>query len=1078
MNTHKLRYQVEVIINEQPTTMFADTGADVCVMSLENAEKLQLPLNRTRMKIRPFGSKSVRCKGSYIGPAMYGNAVANVCIYVVDKKVETLLSGPASEELGIIKLHTKAKANTIRCVDQPAEANHPQNLFPELFSGTGILNDYQVKLHIDENVRPVAEPPRPIPFHLQHRHREEINHMEEVGVIEEHHGPAPWVSNTVIALKDDGVIRLTVDMRNPNKAIQPTNLPIPRAEEVRARLAGCRLFSKCDFKTAFHQLELDPDSRYITVFHDGNNRLMRYTRLTMGTSPASGELNKALTPLFRDLPGAHVIHDDLILATEKEAQHEDLLKSVMEVIAKSGMTLNPGKCHFRKSSIPFWGMIISADGVRPDPAKVDALRSASQPRNKSEVMSFLCMVQSNAEFIPGLSQKTENLRALTKKHARFSWTKECQAEFKSLRDSLHEDAVLRYYDQNDPTYLFVDAHNTGLAALLCQGKTPDTARVVACASRTTTGVERRYPQIDLESMAIDFALRRYRQYLVGGPIVPIFTDHKPLVAIFNSKRKGSVRTQRIQLRHQDIPYSVQWQPGKFNPADYLSRHATPLTDAPKTWRKETHELEKTIWCLQLSPYTEAVSMDRILKETTRDATLKQLTNCLQRGRIPGDMQNLNPYRKVLDELTTSEAGLILKGERIVLPEMLWKTAVEKAHQGGHPGTSGLKRRIRTHFWFPKMDQVIEEKVAACAGCQLFTKKTTKALTSPQRTPNKVWEEVNIDLFGPMPNNKHILVAQDGLSRFPAATVVSSTAAKPVLKALDNIYGNYGNPEAHRTDNGPPFNSAAFEEFSMKRGIDHKKVYEYHPQGNPAETFMKPLGKAVKIANLNKMPVEQAVNDLLSAYRSTPHPATGEAPGEMMFRHGYKGDFPRREVSETEMEAARQHDQRQKEERQQKVNSSVRHRESLLVPGQRVLIANEKRRSKFDPLYEPHEYVVINCANNDVIAEREDGVRRRRHINDVKPIPSSYSFSPPRRKVHLWSQSTAASPQPDQARTTTAGENSQEANAPLTQQQMPLQPSPQQPPPASQQVHVPQQVTLAAEWKRAVQAPAYLKDYVM
>jgi transposase InsO family protein len=67
-------------------------------------------------------------------------------------------------------------------------------------------------------------------------------------------------------------------------------------------------------------------------------------------------------------------------------------------------------------------------------------------------------------------------------------------------------------------------------------------------------------------------------------------------------------------------------------------------------------------------------------------------------------------------------------------------------------------------------------------------------------------------------------------------VVSSTAAKPVLKALGNIYDSYGNPEVHRTDNGPPFSSAAFDEFSANRGIEHKKVYEYHPQGNPADIY--------------------------------------------------------------------------------------------------------------------------------------------------------------------------------------------------------------------------------------------------
>ena len=88
--------------------------------------------------------------------------------------------------------------------------------------------------------------------------------------------------------------------------------------------------------------------------------------------------------------------------------------------------MNAKKCFFLKLSIPFWGMIIGRDGVKPDPEKVDALRTVSPPTDKSEAMSFLCMIQSSTEFIPNLSQKTENLRELTKKNKRFIWTKECQ----------------------------------------------------------------------------------------------------------------------------------------------------------------------------------------------------------------------------------------------------------------------------------------------------------------------------------------------------------------------------------------------------------------------------------------------------------------------------------------------------------------------------------------------------------------------------------------------------------------------------------------------------------------------------
>ena len=87
-----------------------------------------------------------------------------------------------------------------------------------------------------------------------------------------------------------------------------------------------------------------------------------------------------------------------------------------------------------------------------------------------------------------------------------------------------------------------------------------------------------------------------------------------------------------------------------------------------------------------------------------------------------------------------------------------------------------------------------------------------------------------------------------LTRFPAAEIVNSTSGEPVLKSLDNIHSNFGIPTSHRTDNGPPFNSQKFTDFSNSKGIIHNKVYPYHPQANPVETFMKPLGKAMKIAH--------------------------------------------------------------------------------------------------------------------------------------------------------------------------------------------------------------------------------------
>jgi hypothetical protein len=75
------------------------------------------------------------------------------------------------------------------------------------------------------------------------------------------------------------------------------------------------------------------------------------------------------------------------------------------------------------------------------------------------------------------------------------------------------------------------------------------------------------------------------------------------------------------------------------------------------------------------------------------------------------------------------------------------------------------------------------------------------------------------------------------------------------------------------------------------GVECDRSYPYRPQSNPVKTWMKPLGKCLKIANMNKKCKEKAIRELLMAYRTTPHPATGLSPGEMLFWHGYRGSFP-------------------------------------------------------------------------------------------------------------------------------------------------------------------------------------------
>ena len=151
--------------------------------------------------------------------------------------------------------------------------------------------------------------------------------------------------------------------------------------------------------------------------------------------------------------------------------------------------------------------------------------------------------------------------------------------------------------------------------------------------------------------------------------------------------------------------------------------------------------------------------------------------------------------------------------------------------------------------------------------------------------------VAVDLFGPMPSSHHVVVVQDLASRYPSAKIVSSTKAAKVLPALTDIYNTLGNPEQQISDSGPPFNSKEMEDFAAKRNISLQKIPPLHPAADPVETFMRPLGKAMKIAYHNKVPENDALNHLLMNYRDTPHPAIGVAPAAMLFRNAHQSNFP-------------------------------------------------------------------------------------------------------------------------------------------------------------------------------------------
>ena len=533
-----------------------------------------------------------------------------------------------------------------------------------------------------------------------------------------------------------------------------------------------------------------------------------------------------------------------------------------------------------------------------------------------------------------------------------------------------------------------------------QGKTFQDARPVAVASRTTSMSEKHCPQLDLEAASLDFGLRRFREYVVGSPhLIKVITDHKPLIPIFNERRKGSIRTERIKLNHQDVPFIVEHCKGKLNPMDYMSRHAQNLSELPPHQRKECNELNNLLYMLHTTPIVDHISLGEISRKTSEDAVLSKLKKVVKEGKSFIDKHESPELKKIspiLSELSVTANGILFKDDRIVLPTELQHKAISLAHRGAHPGQSGIERRLRYHFFFHGMFDKVKKFVQGCEECSMFTDKKTKEPLKHHKVPKKCWETVAVDLFGPMPSSKHIVVVQDIGSRYPAAKLVSSTKADKVIPAMKEIYNEYGSPEVQISDNGPPFNSEKMRQFTSSHGIETRFSAPYFPSQNPAETFMKTVGKSMKIANRTNESEESCLQKALISYCQNPHTSTGIPPANFLFRDGVRSHFPRKGASQSEVGEARRTDEENKRSNEGKVNSSKYRKKSLISPGDVVIVRDCSRKSKFDPIFLTNPFVVISI---DEISKKVilEGLKSNklvvRHLDDVKEFHGTLDQMP-------------------------------------------------------------------------------------
>ena len=272
--------------------------------------------------------------------------------------------------------------------------------------GKELAEGVQVKLHIDNSVPPVAQKHSQVPFHRREKVAKEIVKLEAADIIEKVFGPTEWVSRimTPHKPKKPDEIRLCVDMREANKAILRTRHVTPTLDELITAFNGATVFSKIDLRSGYHQLVLHPSSCHITTFSTHVD-LYRYKRLSFGINAAAEVFQHEIQTVIHGVSGAINISD--VFGVD-QCSHDKALDDVQHKLQTAGLTANLEKCEFRKKKIEFFGLIFSGEGVSPDPKKVADLHRAAEPKNASEVRSFLGMAQVHQ----GLAGTSRTLRPL------------------------------------------------------------------------------------------------------------------------------------------------------------------------------------------------------------------------------------------------------------------------------------------------------------------------------------------------------------------------------------------------------------------------------------------------------------------------------------------------------------------------------------------------------------------------------------------------------------------------------------------------------------------------------------------
>lgn len=878
-------------INKNDVKVTLDTGAECNVLSEKVYKLLNIPgrLQRSSCKLVTYSGHKMAPLGKRALNCVYKGQKYKILFEIMKHDAPAILGRAACQRMGMIKRLYEIEKSSDILKD-----------FEDLFEGLGCLPG-EHHIQIDPNVRPVVHAPRRIPVALREKVVEELQRMEQMGVIAKQTEPTEWV-NSMVTVVTSKKMRICMDPKDLNLAIKREHYPMLTVEDVVSRMPNAKYFSVLDANQGFWQIKLDHESSKLCTMNTPIGRY-RFLRLPFGISSASEVFQRSIAQMIEGLEGVVNIIDDLLVWGDSIQEHDDRLIKLLECARKNNLKLNRNKCKIRMTEIKYIGHILSAQGVKPDDEKVRAVTEIPPPQSKQELQRFLGVVQYLAKFIPNMSDISAPLRKLLEKETEWHWEEAQQQSFERLKYLVTQSPTLKFFDVNKPVTLSVDSSSEGIGAVILQEGRP-----VAYGSRALNDCQRRYAQIEKELLAIVYGCEKFHQYVYGKEIT-IESDHKPLESIFKKPlHQAPMRLQRMLLRLQRYNLKVMYKPGKeLYIADALSR--AYLREQKENLLEEDLEVN---WITSQLPITEQ-KLDAFKKATAEDAEMQMLTNAVlngwakERSMMPRSIQ---PYWTFREEIS-HEDGLLFKANKLIVPNQLRQEMINKIHES-HLGIVKCKARGRDILYWPGMSTQIEDAVSKCATCNENRNNNQKEPLYQHEVPGRPWEKIGTDIF--YHNGSAFLLCVDYFSKYIEVKLLLDTTSCGVIREMKSIFARHGIADIVISDNGPQYASAEFSSFAEEWGFKHVTSSPGYAQSNgQAERAVQTVKNLLKKAQSSQCDPYIA----LLEYRNTPMEGIGLSPAQLLMGRRLRTKLPTSSALLTTDTMSQVHEQLKQRQKKQK-----------------------------------------------------------------------------------------------------------------------------------------------------------------